>query len=67
MVTDMVMVTAMPMLTFTGTRARIGTAVASTGMRPCAAVGGAVVGTAMAKVAAGDGHRAATFGFAAKH
>ena len=40
-VTDTGMVTATPTLTFTGTRARIGTVVASTGMRPCAVVGGA--------------------------
>ena len=53
------------MVTFTGTKTMIGTGVVSIGMRPYAVVGGVVGGTAMVKVAAGDGHLVATFGFAA--
>jgi len=55
------MVTTMGMFT-----RRIGTEAESTGRLLCAVVGGEVAGTAMAKVAAGDGRLAATYGSAAK-
>lgn len=52
--------TATSMGMFIGTRTLIGTGAASIGTLPCAVGGGAVVGMATAKVAAGNGRRAAT-------